>query len=103
MTNMEHHQLRTICKELATQPSRSRRAQLAARLRKVVAEEEEKAFTPASSAMLRIAGQVFHFLEEFQGAGLPETDRKQAHRIRNAARVAGSTSQLGLASANLAD
>jgi hypothetical protein len=66
MNKMEKERIRTLCKELATQPSRARRVHAAATLRQVLAEEEKRVFTAASSGMLRIAGHVFHFLEEFQ-------------------------------------
>ena len=108
LTKMENDHLRTLCKELATQPSRARRAHAAARLRQVLAEEKERVFTPASSSILRIAGQVFHFLEEFQqedfeAKGRPRPARKQGNSIRPATRIARASSKLGLASANLAD
>jgi len=72
---MEKERIRTLCKELATQPCRARRVHAAARLRQVLAEEEQRVFTPASSDMLRIAGQVFHFLEEFQAEDFQEKGR----------------------------
>lgn len=64
MVKMKKNFVRGLCQELATELSPMKRAQAATTLQDLLAEEIGKDLTPAGSASLRIAGEIFRFLEE---------------------------------------
>lgn len=100
MPNTERNQLRTLGRELATHHSPTRRAQAAAALRRVLSREMKKAATDKNRAMLRVATEIFRFLEElpWQGPQVPD----QKHKSGVSARSETANSRMGLSEAHLA-
>jgi len=70
MIKMDKSYVRSLCRDLATEPSPTKRANAASTLKNVLSEEEKKESTPADSAILRVAGEIFQFREE-----LPRQER----------------------------
>lgn len=69
MIKMDKSYVRSLCRDLATEPSPTKRANAATTLKNVLSEEEKES-TPADSAILRVAAEIFQFLEE-----LPRQER----------------------------
>jgi len=69
MAKMDKSYVRSLCRDLATEPSPTKRANAATTLKNVLSEEEKES-TPADSAILRVAGEIFQFPEE-----LPRQER----------------------------
>jgi len=69
MAKMDKSYVRSLCRDLATEPSPTKRANAATTLKNVLSEEEKES-TPADSAILRVAGEIFQFREE-----LPRQER----------------------------
>jgi hypothetical protein len=83
MIKMDKSYVRSLCEDLATEPSPTKRANAATTLKGLLAEEKKKESTPAGSAMLRIASEIFHFLEELSvhQRPVPATDHARSSRV----------------------
>ncbi len=75
MIKMDKSYVRSLCRDLATEPSPTKRANAATTLKNVLSEEEKES-TPADSAILRVAAEIFQFLEE-----LPRQERVVATNL----------------------
>ena len=102
MTKTDKNRLRSLGRELATQPSATRRSQAAAALQRALSEEKKKAANLTSIAMLQVASEVFRFLEELSGQDLRNVENRQKTGAGVSARSERANSTIELSEAHLA-